>query len=99
MWGPARQSRLPSKGETGISDQCNAQKVSVCRRTNQPDCYPSKLGVEARHKNENSLIADWAIVSERQNFLEQFIDKSLLLFEKREMAGIFKPDEFLYVEP
>ena len=71
------------------------QKVSACRRTKQPDCYRSKLAVEARHKNENSLIAAWVIVGERQNFLEQFIGKFLLFFKKREMAGIVKPDEFL----
>jgi hypothetical protein len=44
---------------------------------------------------EESLIAAWAIVSEGQNFLEQFIGKFLLLFEKWEVAGIVKPDEFL----
>jgi hypothetical protein len=64
------------------------QKVSACRRTKHPDCYRSKLAVEARHKNEISLIAAWMIVGERQNFLEQFIGKFLLLFKKRKMAGI-----------
>ena len=51
--------------------------------------------MEARHKNENSLIAALVIVGERQNFLEQFIGKFLLLFKKRKMSGIVKPDEFL----
>src|SRR5580765_1837894 len=75
------------------------KKASACRRTKQPDCYRSKLAVEARDKNENSLIAAWVIVGERQDFLEQFIGKFLLFFKKREMAGIVKPDEFLMGSP
>jgi hypothetical protein len=44
---------------------------------------------------KNPLVAAWAIASERQNFLEQFICKFLLLFKKWKMTGIVKPDEFL----
>src|SRR5947209_3420723 len=75
--------------------QWGSLKVSECRRTEQPDCYRSKLVVQPRHKNENSLIAACVIVGERQNFLEQFIGKFLLLFKKWEMSGVFKPDKFL----
>ena len=35
------------------------------------------------------------LIREGQNSLDQFIGKFLLLFKKRKMAGIVKPDEFL----
>jgi len=52
----------------------------------------SKISIPARSRREARRSS--VLLGERQHFLEQFIGKFLLLFKKREMACIVKPDEF-----
>src|ERR1700683_290758 len=55
----------------------------------------STLSENLRRVRPNQLVAVLAVNGERQDSLEQFIGKFLVLFKEWEMTGALKPDKFL----